>query len=230
MGNTISFKENNEIPKIYYIKENENKYVCKNFQNKKFFENELKIYKIINFEKKTSPKIIYINYDLKQIMYECINMDLYDYYKLNFNINQIIKIKILNNLLQKLNYIHSLGIEHNDLKLENCVIDSNNIIYLIDFEVSTTSFKNPRLNHGTKIYMPPECFFRDIPTSFGKKDIWAFGILYCIFIYNWYPIINNTKIEYDKLASNTLLPKFIQNCFCLDPRHRIDTKSLLIHF
>eukprot|EP00347_Sterkiella_histriomuscorum_P017319 403349840 len=88
-------------------------------------------------------------------------------------------------IVQGLDYIHSQGILHCDLKPLNILIDENNIAKLADFGVSQIfRGKNDMLTRskGTFEFLAPEILSsKPEPVSGKALDVWAFGlILYCM--------------------------------------------------
>ncbi|GBB92232.1 hypothetical protein RclHR1_01990004 [Rhizophagus clarus] len=91
------------------------------------------------------------------------------------------------------NYLHSVGIAHRDLKLDNCVINEFGIIKLIDFGCSTV-FKYPFDNKiilssgpcGSDPYICPESYAY---SSYDARlaDIWALGIIFVCMIVGRFP-------------------------------------------
>ena len=63
-------------------------------------------------------------------------------------------------VLNGLHHIHENNIVHRDLKAENCLIDSNNQLRIIDFGLSKrlTRYESSQLLVGTPKYMAPEVY------------------------------------------------------------------------
>ncbi|ODQ79052.1 hypothetical protein BABINDRAFT_37979 [Babjeviella inositovora NRRL Y-12698] len=114
-------------------------------------------------------------------------------------------------LINGVNYMHDQGIAHRDLKLDNCVVDKNGILKLIDFG-SATVFRDPAFPEivlpaegivGSDPYLAPEVFYRGhshlditIFSSHGIAtngydprlvDIWSLGIIYCCMVLRRFP-------------------------------------------
>ena len=104
-------------------------------------------------------------------------------------------------LINGLENIHRHGMIHRDLKLENILIDKNNILKIIDFGLSNYYNKNNLLSTpcGSSCYAYPEMIS-------GKKydgikiDIWSTGIILYIMICGFLPFDGeNTDKMYDKI-------------------------------
>lgn len=105
-----------------------------------------------------------------------------------------IKYDIMLQLAKTLNYIHSKGILHLDIKPENILYDSiNNNVYIIDFGLSCFYDKNSKyINYkcdknkvpGTPLYMSPEMLNRKFnyiksKTIYGTyTDVYSLGIVF----------------------------------------------------
>ncbi len=65
---------------------------------------------------------------------------------------------IFKQIIEGLNYIHSKGIVHRDIKLDNILIDLKNNIKICDFGVSRKIKKGDIMNDqcGTPAYIAPE--------------------------------------------------------------------------
>jgi serine/threonine protein kinase len=237
MGNLFSFsfqkttiiKKTSDFQKITFVKDGTYKYVIKKFQNKNYFENEVISYLLTQGYPTKFPKLISYNSSLNQIILPYYTMDLNEYNLIYYPSHKIL-FNILYQILEKIMLLHNLGIEHHDIKMENCVVDYHNQWFLIDYEMATFRYSNEKIKSGTRIYMPPESFYASLNSQFGKKDIWSFGILYCILIKGWVPILNNKKEEYVKLSNCKMLPKIIQKCFFLHPKDRITSLELYREF
>jgi calcium-dependent protein kinase len=86
--------------------------------------------------------------------------------------------KATRQLLLALNYMHSHGIVHRDVKLENAVCDEQGFLKLIDFGLSVKwardSGKTLRCSCGTLPYCAPEVLGMDYTS---QCDIWSLGVL-----------------------------------------------------
>jgi serine/threonine protein kinase len=133
-------------------------------------------------------------------------------------------------------FLHHYGIEHYDIKLENFLIDPiTSRLYLIDFEYSTHTYDviKAGIGIGTPTYVPPEAYDSALNAQFGKRDVWALGIVFCAMFYNYFPISEKGhKKEFLRLYQKTqyLLPEYIHDCLRLDTATRsnaIDLQSAL---
>ncbi|AMD19418.1 HBR517Wp [Eremothecium sinecaudum] len=96
-------------------------------------------------------------------------------------------------ILQAVEYLHSLGLAHRDLKLDNCVINSQGIVKLIDFGAAVV-FTYPHSGTlveasgivGSDPYLAPEvCIF----TKYDPRpvDIWSVAIIFSCMILKKFP-------------------------------------------
>ena len=150
----------------------------------RIFINEVNIYKelnhpnilnLISIVTDINKNIIGINFDL------AFNMDLFDLIIEDLIPNNV-KITYFQNLLSAVNYCHSLGIAHRDLKPDNVLIGFDYRILLSDFGLSfkTNNFnKNILCNSriGTIQYMAPEIFISENTLDGIKLDIWGIGMI-----------------------------------------------------
>lgn len=91
-------------------------------------------------------------------------------------------------------YLHSMGLAHRDLKLDNCVLTENGILKLIDFG-SAVVFKYPFedkvvMAHGivgSDPYMAPEILTSTRSYDPQFVDIWSIAIIYCCMTLRRFP-------------------------------------------
>lgn len=172
------------------------KYKKISFYNKKTVNKTLETYnndnKCINYEIVLEPSVSKIVkhpniINIRKIitLLDCttINMshachgDLTMFIK-NFEIPPITMKSIVYGTLNGISYLHSMGIIHRDIKLENIFIDKNYEPKIGDFGLATVIYTNSQ-KLDTTVYTnhckPPEILFGYKYYSFSA-DIWAFGV------------------------------------------------------
>ncbi|KAK6456904.1 kinase domain-containing protein [Scheffersomyces xylosifermentans] len=96
-------------------------------------------------------------------------------------------------ILSGIHYLHSMGLAHRDLKLDNCVIDARGIVKIIDFG-SAVVFSYPFTKTliesqgivGSDPYLAPEvCVFNKYDPR--PVDVWSAAIIYCCMMLKKFP-------------------------------------------
>ncbi|XP_040407483.1 interferon-induced, double-stranded RNA-activated protein kinase isoform X1 [Cygnus olor] len=92
-------------------------------------------------------------------------------------------------ILEGVNYIHSKGLIHRDLKPQNIFISRDDKIKIGDFGlVTSVAYETLTENRGTKSYMAPEQVF----DKYGKEvDIYALGLI-------WFEILSALASHHEK--------------------------------
>lgn len=113
------------------------------------------------------------------------------------SLNQDDAVRVLNELLQAVGYIHSLGIVHRDLKPQNIMLTRiGGHVKLIDFGLADTDeFAMLKQQAGTARYMAPEQAAEAGPDL--RNDIYSLGV-----IMSEMPLPS----QYQKVWSRCLLP------------------------
>ncbi|OWB83751.1 hypothetical protein B5S33_g2383 [[Candida] boidinii] len=97
-------------------------------------------------------------------------------------------------LISGVKYLHSIGIAHRDLKLDNCVVNSDGILKLIDFG-SAVQFKYEGDDEniikatgivGSDPYLAPEVFDLENYNP-PAVDVWSVAIIFCCMILRKFP-------------------------------------------
>ncbi|KAG0690108.1 hypothetical protein C6P40_003809 [Pichia californica] len=96
-------------------------------------------------------------------------------------------------------YMHSIGLAHRDLKLDNCVVDKNGILKIVDFGSSvifdTKRYKQEGQNQeiekasgimGSDPYLAPEVVTYPYYDP-SLADVWSLAIIYCCMILRRFP-------------------------------------------
>ncbi|KAF2761019.1 Pkinase-domain-containing protein [Pseudovirgaria hyperparasitica] len=85
-------------------------------------------------------------------------------------------------ILDAVEYCHSIGIYHRDLKPENILVtDHGNTVKLADFGLATTDCLTSDFGCGSTFYMSPECH-QSSPKAYScyasaPNDIWSLGVI-----------------------------------------------------
>lgn len=120
-------------------------------------------------------------------------------------------------LLNAVEYIHSMGVVHRDIKCENIVFDGSFTLKLIDFgfargnmqPVSVGTKMKPVLSKtfcGSHAYASPE-ILKSIPYQPQLSDIWAVGVVLYTMVIGQLPFsnVNNVnyliKVSFNRIAS-----------------------------
>ncbi|KAL0569894.1 serine/threonine protein kinase [Marasmius crinis-equi] len=90
-------------------------------------------------------------------------------------------------------YLHSLGLAHRDLKLDNCVMNHDNVVKLIDFGTATVFHYPGKTSHtkakgvvGSDPYLAPEVLDKDEYDP-RKADVWSCAIIFLCMILRRFP-------------------------------------------
>ena len=143
-------------------------------------------------------------------------------------------------IIEGIKYIHSRGIVHRDIKLENILIDLNNIIKICDFGVGKLIKPGILLKDqcGTPVYMAPE-ILKGEGYQGPPVDIWSAGVALYIMLSGTLPfnkdkehdleyaILNNNYKNINDISeiANDLLKKILEK----DPNKRYTCNQILEH-
>lgn len=97
---------------------------------------------------------------------------------------------VFRQIVDGVNYLHGMGLAHRDLKLDNCVMTSGNIVKLIDFGTATV-FQYPGKAQvkatgvvGSDPYLAPEVLSGNEYDP-RKTDVWSLGVMFLCMILRW---------------------------------------------
>ena len=171
---------------------------------------------IFLFLKKFPNKNIVKSYDLFEdsqnlyLIHEYIKgFDLKEYQSKikenNEEINPKMLINLSSQILNSINYLHSYGIIHRDIKHTNILINEKNLIKIIDFGLSRVLGKNEyTMNpYGSLCFKAPEIVL-ERPYNY-KVDIWSLGITLYFLLYGHTPFNKvNSNILKDQICNETI--------------------------
>jgi tRNA A-37 threonylcarbamoyl transferase component Bud32 len=125
-------------------------------------------------------------------------------------------LKIFSQIISAIQYCHSKGISHRDIKMDNIIIDRQLNVKLIDFGFGTYTKDKVTVFCGTPSYMCPEIVTK-VPYYGHMADIWALGILFYTLHVGYYPFRGTNDRElYNKIRKGVYdipnnLPKSVKN-------------------
>ncbi|KAI0239790.1 Nitrogen permease reactivator protein, partial [Massospora cicadina] len=132
--------------------------------------------------------------------------------------------KYFQQLLSGVNYLHTLGIAHRDLKIDNLCLDQNMRLKIIDFGFATY-FRNPdnteRLSTGicgSDPYVAPEVLL-DSHYDPSRADVWSLGIIYICMVSRSFPwdIASHANRNFQAYLDNpTVLSAFLPSALAAD--------------
>ncbi|ODV91955.1 hypothetical protein CANCADRAFT_42581 [Tortispora caseinolytica NRRL Y-17796] len=169
----------------------------------------------------------------------CESGSLYNIYRKYGRIPEDLVALYISQVLTGLNYLHSQGVIHRDIKGANILTTKDGQVKLADFGVAThMSAKTCRSMVGTPNWMAPEVIELEGPSS--ASDIWSVG---CTIIElldgappysnleqmaTLYAIVNSEHPPFPENSSRTV-QDFLLQCFQRDPNLRVSAKKLLKH-
>ncbi|CAD8119407.1 unnamed protein product [Paramecium sonneborni] len=159
----------------------------------RYFDQEIEIYQKTKHNNLVCLKEEFTKGDYRYCIFEyCSKGDLNNFTKRNMLNEEEVKI-IFTQILAGMKYLYENGIVHRDLKLDNILIDDENIIKIADFGFAKYYQQNDVFNSycGTPATMAPEILNQQ-QYDF-KCDIWSLGVILYYMIFKKYHWRGNIK-------------------------------------
>lgn len=148
--------------------------------------------------------------------------ELFDYIitdEKSVNIDKLIQ------MAECISFMHNIDLVHNDIKLENFIIDENGHIKIIDFgfaiKLNQDTISTTRTTGGTAPFMAPEVLCKkpiDNIEDFKKRDVYSFGLtLAAIFVSNRSKPFDNV----DRYVHRIHFQKIIRSCCGYDDEYDV---------
>lgn len=169
-------------------------------------ESEIKIHREINSLRLLNhPNIVNLVEVLKSGKYIGIVLEyasggeLFDYILQHKYLKENVAKKLFAQLVSGVDYMHSKGLIHRDLKLENLLLDKHRNIIISDFGFvnSYNKEKNDlmKTSCGSPCYAAPELVLTQSPYSGKKVDIWSLGVILYAMLAGYLPFDDDAENE-----------------------------------
>ena len=195
-------------------------------------KNIIKLYEVIE-----TPQKIYL------IMEYCEGGELFDYIVKKQNLTERQSCYFFHEIIDALEYLHSLNIVHRDLKPENLLLDKTNkklSLKIIDFGISNTYTMQSLLTTpcGTASYAPPEMHKGE--KYYGLlTDIWSAGVVLYAMVFGYLPFCDDDEdININNIiAGNYEIPSsaspelydLLLHILDINPLTRYDIEQIKLH-
>ena len=166
-----------------------------------------------------TPRYIYI------IMEYCEGKDLMDYIITKTRLTEMESLKLFQQLISALTYLHNQNIAHRDIKIDNMLLDAQMNLKLVDFGLSTKYEDKALLTQpcGTVVYAAPEVLE-------GKEykgmlvDVWSSGIALYGMISGYLPFCDqDDEVNRESVLSGKIeMPEFFSEEVKDLLRHMLD--------
>jgi len=146
-------------------------------------------------------------------------------------------------MLLAINYIHSRGVVHRDLKLENFLYEKPDTdhLKLIDFGFSHVWAPNTKMamSCGTLAYVAPEVLNKSYTS---KCDLWSLGVIVFILLVGYMPFSGSEEHQMQTIKAGRYTSKpekwapvsspakdFVKKLLVVDPDARLSAEEALAH-
>lgn len=148
------------------------------------------------------------------------------------------KIKgIFRQLCGAVEYLHVCGVVHGDIKLENILLNGDEI-KLSDFGLSRRASKDLNFNCGTVEYAAPELLQNESIDDPFKADIWSLGVVLYALLYRRFPFdgptakvlkirILTSEPNFEKIEGKEELIELVKQLLNKNPMHRPSIKDII---
>ncbi|KAK6456855.1 uncharacterized protein RJT20DRAFT_134159 [Scheffersomyces xylosifermentans] len=220
-------------------------------------DSEVKIHREINSLKLLShPNIVSLVEVMKSGKYIGIVLEyasggeLFDYILTHKYLKENVAKKLFAQLVSGVDYMHSKGLIHRDLKLENLLLDKHKNVIISDFGFvnSYNRDKNDlmKTSCGSPCYAAPELVLTQSPYEGRKVDIWSLGVILYAMLSGYLPFDDDPENEdgsdivklYHYICKSPLtFPEYVsplardllRKIIVPDPRKRININDIRNH-
>ena len=201
-----------------------------------YLERELRIYPRLDHPNITKLYEILYTEDSIILVMEAIRGTLEEYIKNGNKPTPHFFYKVAQQVLQALDYLHSKGYAHHDIKPENIGFDNEMNVKLLDFSFITDNSDVCDAGCGTPPFIAPEVFCPQ-PYDATKADIWSLGMTLCTILSDKIPealnSTNSLQADMKKIRSiiefnfSDDVKSFLKMFFVKDPKKRLSAREIL---
>lgn len=218
-------------------------------------EREYKVHREISALKKlVHPNIVRLEEVLRNDKYIGIVLEyasggeLFDYISEHRHLKDSMACRLFAQLISGVWYMHSKGIVHRDLKLENLLLDKHKNVIITDFGFVNTFQKHDlmKTSCGSPCYAAPELVLSNEPYESCKADVWSLGVILYAMLAGYLPFDDDPQNPdgdnilrlYHYITHTPLtFPEYIQpmprdllrRIIVPDPKKRIDLEAVRSH-
>uniref|UniRef100_A0A0A1X8U8 non-specific serine/threonine protein kinase n=1 Tax=Zeugodacus cucurbitae TaxID=28588 RepID=A0A0A1X8U8_ZEUCU len=168
------------------------------------------------------------------------NGEIFDHLADNGPMKELEAARVFTQLVSAVQYCHSMGVVHRDLKAENVLLDKDMNIKLADFGFSNRYEEGSPLTTwcGSPPYAAPEVF-QGLEYDGPKADIWSLGVVLYALVCGALPFNGDTLLE---LKGRVVTGKFripyfmsrdcehlLRNMLIVEPDRRYTLKQIIKH-
>lgn len=185
-------------------------------------------------------QVIETEYNWYMVMEYVSGGELFDYVTKRGSLSEYEASSFFSQIISGIEYLHTEGIYHRDLKLENIMLDKDNKVKIIDFGYAAIDEgKLLKRFCGTAHYIAPDVLTG--PYNGSKADIWSCGIIFYAMVTGKLPFANGSedaKVIFEQIKHTEVrLPPYLSDkCKDLissllhkDPIERITVPNIRRH-
>ncbi|QLG70648.1 hypothetical protein HG535_0A05890 [Zygotorulaspora mrakii] len=219
-------------------------------------EKEVKVYREINALKHlTHPNIVKLEEVLQNSKYIGIVLEyasggeFYKYIQQKRRLKEGVACRLFAQLISGVQYMHSKGLVHRDLKLENLLLDKHENLIITDFGFVNEFFQHNELmktSCGSPCYAAPELVVSTKPYEARKADVWSCGIILYAMLAGYLPwdddpknpdgndiaklyhYITRTPLKFPEYV-NALPRDLLRRILVSDPKRRTTLRNIQRH-
>jgi len=147
---------------------------------------------------------------------------------------------VFTQILEGLTHVHSKGIAHRDIKLDNIMIDVTGKVKIIDFGLCKTGGADECDGRiGSTEYCAPEVFQTKKTYNGYMADVWSTGVVLFALLFGCFPFTSNdirllkmgidVSIHFPPSTVSAEAKNLVKKMLTVNPKKRISMKKIYEH-